>query len=234
MNCRKIIALFVMSLLIGSASQAYAKGLLGKNYISVGADIIKPGNEIVKEYESSITEVKVKYNTPINNNIDFNFDIAHSKFDSEHTSIEVEVEKLSIDTGVTYHFAPGQQVNPFVTGNLSYIKTEITGQSSGVATVSIYYGGYGWFSETYEYNTKVAVDDDDFGVTIAGGAEIDLGEKTAFTPAISAYKIGDYDDITVSADFTVWLTDTVIWKVGVGYAFDEEDSSYGTSLALSF
>lgn len=234
MNCRKITFLFVVMLLVGSISQAHAKGTLGKNYISIGADIIKPGSQIVKQFESSITEVKVKYNTPVNQNIDFNFDLAHTSFDSERSSIRVEVEKLSIDTGITYHFAPGQQINPFIMGNLSYIKTEVTGQHSGTATVSIYYGGYGWFSETYQYDTRVDVDDNDFGATIAGGAEIDLGEKAAFTPAISFHKIGDYDDVNVSADITIWLTETVIWKVGVGYAFDAEDSSYGTSLALSF
>lgn len=243
MSLRQFKILFLAAVVLcAGIGNVEAKGLLGEKYVGVGIKATKFGADVYdnnSDLDDTMTSGELSLNLPVNPNLDFTSSVVYSKYDTEITlsglTASADVKQLSANMGLTYHFSPEAKVNPFLSAGLAYVRTETKASVSGTVSTIIYPGGWGYgYRITSSVDASVDRTSDDFGFSLGGGCEIDLSEKVAITPSIAYRKVDNLDDTTASVVLNVWLTDSVSWQIISGYAFDEGDIIYGTSLIFNF
>lgn len=205
-----ISAVLVLGIAVQSGS---AQGLLGKRYIGFNISQTTPGDDDVKDIDDSILGLGVSINAPVNTNVDAVFSLGYSKLEGDFMGIDFEATSIGFLGGLNYHFMPDKKVDPFVGIAAGLVKTDAKAS----------YFGY-----------ELSDDEDDFGITIGAGVEIDLNDQMSFRPNIGYVKAGDKDDLAAGIGLNVWFNESVFGGLAVSYAFDEGDVLYSAGIGFGF
>ena len=205
-----IIVIVVVGIFLCTYS-ARAQGLLGKRYAGFMIGQTNPGDNDVERIDDAILELGAEVNIPINPNADVNFSTSYAKLDGEVARIDVEATAIGLLGGINYHFSPERNINPYIGVDAGIVRRDVEVSGSG--------------------NDE---DETDFAFSLGGGMEIDLSPQVALRPSMGYSRVGDDDDIHTGISLSYWFNQNVFGLVGLSYAFDEGDLTYGVGLGMGF
>ena len=216
-----LVGLMTCSLIVGSA---YA-GFLGKRYISLGIGSVRPGDDEIRDFDSSILTYGANCRFPVDSHLDIIAGISRAEISGEmysynpYTSLSAYpiVTPVSIDGtsttfrgGLTYQFKPGEKINPYVGIGFAWNKTEL--ESMGES-----------------------IDEDDTGAVLGGGLEANVNEQLSFGLGISYHtEMYDEDETSLGVGLDFWATPQLLLSFGAEYALSSKDAGVSGGVGFGF
>jgi hypothetical protein len=122
---------------------------------------------------------------------------------------EFDISSLSAGASFVAHAAPGQAVNPFVSGGAYY------------ARVNADVGGY----------TASA---SDMGFSVGAGLECQLSERVTFIPTVFHSEAGDAEETSIGALLAYWYAFPSAFRIYGGYGTESENVSLSLGWMYAF
>jgi hypothetical protein len=218
-HMNKYLFLTVLIAIIASSTSTRA-GLLGKRTFGINIGQVTPGDDDVKEFDDSILTYGANLRLPIDKHIDFIVNIGQAKisgnlpvydpFYLRTYMVKVDGTSTSLGGGFTYQVRPSERVNPYV--GLGLIWSKVKYESAG-------------HSE----------DDDDAGVLVGGGIELNMNEQVSLDIGMTYQsEMFDEDDIIVGIGLNIWFTPEFRFTVAGEYGIDSENMGISGGIGIGF
>ena len=203
---RVLIWLTVLVILLGLPGQSLAEGgLFGKKRISVGAGYLRPGDEFVREFDSSGFFFRGGIGLPLMERLDFAASFGQTKLSNSGVSLDA----TSVVGSILYHF-----------------------ETTGSATPAVAIGGA--FVDAKVEAGLESESESEVGFFAGIGLEAEISESALLNAEASFTRIAGTSDVEVSGGPLFWLGHSALFGATVGYAFDEGDVVIGASIGFVF
>ncbi len=207
----KKISLFIMLLVSTAIAGNVYSATLGRGYVGGYVGQGTWGNDELDDFLGPIGIFGLELRAPVNENVDFEAGFSRGSFNSGawHDPFDgfyskVKGTSMVIGGQVTYQFSPGERINPFVLGGISWAKAEWTFQANG-------------------YSEKI--DDDELGFHAGTGIEFLIGDADTGPemsikagPLYSSFGDGNF---ILYVSFNTWATEQFGISLGLDYGFAE-------------
>ncbi len=215
---RSVIIIALLAIIASSTSAS--AGLLGKRNFGINIGQVTPGDDAVKEFDDSILTYGANLRLPMDEHIDFIANIGQAKISGylpvynpyylRTYMVKVDGTSTSLGGGLTYQIRPNEQVNPYL--------------------------GLGFMWSKVEYKSMgESEDDDDIGILVGGGIELNMNEQASLDIGITYQsEMYDEDDIYVGVGLNIWVTPEFRLSVAGEYGIDSQDKGISGGLGIGF
>ena len=216
---KRFLILLVLLAVVTTSTSVHA-GLLGKRSFGISIGQVTPGDDEVKEFDDSILTYGANLRLPIDEHIDFIANIGQAKISGDLPvydpyylrtyMVKVDGTSTSLGGGLTYQVRPNEQVNPYL--GLGVLWSKVEYESMGESE-----------------------DDDDTGILVGGGIELNMNEQASLDMGITYQsEMFDEDDIYVGLGLNIWVTPEFRLSVAGEYGIDSQDKGISGGLGIGF
>ncbi len=119
-----MVPAFCLSILL--ASPASARGLLGHRYADLQFSVTRPGDDALRDADSSVLGLGVGLNWPVSDHVDFNFAFSHQQFEARRLwGRNVDVDTSTFLGGLNFLLSPGAKTCPFLMGRFGFVHSSL-------------------------------------------------------------------------------------------------------------
>lgn len=201
----KIIRFVLLVLLLFPEVVFAEGGLWGERRLSFGGGYVRPGNEALREFDSSGLAFFAGVGLPATERVDFTAGFSHLRFSESGVDITV----TSVGGGILYHFETSGPIRPAVSMGGVFNHAEA---SAGTASE----------------------DDSEFGFSVGLGFEAGDTGSAALGFGANYMRMGGKSSANVGGSIVLWISDSAYLGPAISYGFDEGDVSVDCGVGFKF
>lgn len=183
------------------------QGLLGQNYVAINARFLDLDNDVIDDPVG----LELRWNTGMGHNLDFFVQGGYAWADTKVLGEEADLRVIDVKAGIINHFAPGENLNPYIGLAGLYQRLELDG-----------------------FAGSDSVTDNEGGAGILFGIELAPVERLYLRLEAEYQNYGGDSGLLLGGSFGVWLAETTLLAVGYTADVENDESEITAGLAVAF